>query len=75
MAWRGKSLAEEGISIDDAADAKSGGGELRGREGSALTGGKCSTVICLLGIVFVVLLGIFEEMRPQYRILVEGVQQ
>jgi len=75
VAWRGKSLEEEGISIDDAAGAESAGGELPELEGSALTRAKGSTVIFLLGIVFVVLLGIFEEMRPQYRILVEGVQQ
>ena len=75
VAWRGKSLEEEGISIDDAADAESAGGELAELKGSALTCAKGSTVIFLLGIVFVVLLGIFEEMRPQYRILVEGVQQ
>jgi len=75
VAWRGKSLEEEGISIDDADDAKSAGGELAELEGSALTRAKGSTLIFMLGIVFVVLLGIFEEMRPEYRILVEGVQQ
>ncbi|MCK9997456.1 MAG: anaerobic C4-dicarboxylate transporter [Candidatus Krumholzibacteria bacterium] len=75
VAWRGKSLEEEGISTDDAVDANSAGGELAELEGSALTRAKGSTLIFLLGIVFVVLLGIFEEMRPQYKMLVEGVQQ
>jgi anaerobic C4-dicarboxylate transporter DcuA len=75
VAWRGKSLEEEGVSTADTVDAKSTGGELAELEGSALTRAKGSTLIFLLGIVFVVLLGIFEEMRPQYRILVEGVQQ
>ncbi len=75
VAWRGKSLEEEGISIDDSAEANSAGGELAELEGSALTRAKGSTLIFLLGIVFVVFLGIFEEMRPQYRLLVEGVQQ
>jgi anaerobic C4-dicarboxylate transporter DcuA len=75
VAWRGKSLEEEGISTADTVDPKSTGGELAELEGSALTRAKGSTLIFLLGIVFVVLLGIFEEMRPQYQILVEGVQQ
>jgi len=75
VAWRGKSLAEEGIFVDDAGDAKSTGGELAELEGSALTRAKGSTLIFLLGIVFVVLLGIFDEMRPQYQLMVEGVQQ
>ncbi len=75
VAWRGKSLAEEGISVDDTEDTGSTGGELAELEGSALTRAKGSTLIFLLGIVFVVLLGIFEDMRPQYQMLVEGVQQ
>jgi len=74
VAWRGKSLEEEGISTADSAEANSAGGELAELEGSALTRAKGSTLIFLLGIVFVVLLGIFEEMRPQYKLMVEGVQ-
>jgi anaerobic C4-dicarboxylate transporter DcuA len=75
VAWRGKSLEEEGLSPDDAVETKSAGGELAELEGSALTRARGSTMVFLAGIVFVVLLGIFDEMRPEYRVLVEGVQQ
>ncbi len=75
VAWRGKPLEDEDLPQTEAAETRSTGGELAELEGSALTRARGSTLVFLAGIVFVVLLGIFDEMRPEYRILVEGVQQ
>jgi len=71
VAWRGKSLSEESAPEGD----KPAAPVLAELEGPALTRAKGSTLLFLGGIVFVVLLGIFDNLRPEYRILVEGQQQ
>ncbi|UCH83328.1 MAG: anaerobic C4-dicarboxylate transporter [Candidatus Latescibacterota bacterium] len=71
VAWRGAPIeADVGGSNSSGEEAK-----VTELEGQALTRARGSTLLFLLGIVFVVLLGIVEELRPEYRILVEGQQQ
>lgn len=68
VAWRGAPIEVESGDSDEAA-------EVAELDGAALKRARGSTLLFLAGIVFVVLLGIFEEMRPEYRVLVEGQQQ
>jgi anaerobic C4-dicarboxylate transporter len=68
VAWRGAPIAAE--AADDATpDAE------ETLTGAALRRARASTGIFLLGIVLVVLLGIFEKFRPEYAVLVDGRQQ
>lgn len=71
VAWRGKPLDKETVPQAEEPAAA----ELTELKGAALTRARGSTLLFLAGIVFVVLLGIFEDMRPEYTTLVEGVQQ
>ena len=71
VAWRGAPLSEE----EAAAGEGSAGGEIEALQGDALKRARGSTLLFLAGIVFVVLLGIFEKIRPQYRVIVEGQHQ
>lgn len=71
VAWRGKSLDEETVPQTEEPAAA----ELTELEGAALTRARGSTLLFLAGIVFVVLLGVFDGLRPEYKTLVEGVQQ
>ena len=73
--WRGKPLEADQMQPVETADGKPTGGELEELAGSALNRARGSTLVFLAGIIFVVLLGVFEDMRPEYRVMVEGVQQ
>jgi anaerobic C4-dicarboxylate transporter DcuA len=70
VAWRGKSLAED----PEAKIPETAQTSLPELVGPALNRARGSTILFLLGIVFVVLLGIFEDLRPEYHVLVEGQQ-
>jgi anaerobic C4-dicarboxylate transporter DcuA len=71
VAWRGAPIEA------DAGDSSSGEkkGDVAELEGQALTRARGSTLLFLAGIVFVVLLGIVEKLRPEYSVLVEGLRQ
>jgi anaerobic C4-dicarboxylate transporter DcuA len=71
VAWRGKPLDQETVPQTKEPAAA----ELTELKGAALTRARGSTLLFLAGIVFVVLLGVYEDMRPEYVTLVEGVQQ
>jgi anaerobic C4-dicarboxylate transporter DcuA len=71
VAWRGAPIEADA----GATDPDGGKADVSELQGKALTRARGSTALFLTGIVFVVLLGIFEPLRPEYRVLVAGQQQ
>lgn len=76
VAWRGRSLDEDPIYQERLAsgevEAVEAAPEL---EGKALRVARGATLLFFVGITFVVLIGIFPELRPTYAMLVEGQLQ
>jgi anaerobic C4-dicarboxylate transporter DcuA len=73
VAWRGKNLSD-----DPEYQKRLASGELKPpeaaaqREGKSLRNARGSMILFLLGIVVVVLIGIFPTMRPMYQVVGDG---
>ena len=73
VAWRGKRLSEDPEYQERlATGAVKPAQELKLPEGKALRSARGSMALFLLGIVAVVLIGIFPGMRPMYQVLAES---
>jgi len=66
VAWRGKNPDPEQIDIDDSAQTKPA------LTGEALFNARGSTMLFLAGIVAVVLIGLFPQLRPLYSVVTEA---
>jgi anaerobic C4-dicarboxylate transporter DcuA len=76
VAWRGVPLAEDPVYQARLAEGDFSASEaLPELAGSALVTARRATLLFMAGIAFVVLIGIFPDLRPSYSVLVEGVTQ
>lgn len=76
VAWKGLPLDEDPIYREQLASGKipppSADGAAPALEGAALTRARGSTLLFLIGIVIVVVLGLFPDLRPTYSTIVDG---
>jgi len=76
VAWKGRALAEDPVYQERLASGQVKPAEaLPELEGTALRAARGATLLFLAGIAFVVLIGLFPQLRPTYRLLVAGQLQ
>ncbi len=73
VAWRGRNLSEDPVYQQQLASGKTQPPQqTRELSAAALIRARGSTLLFLVGIAFVVLLGLFPGLRPNYAIVVQG---
>lgn len=76
VAWKGGALADDPVYRERLASGRIESSDaLPELSGNALRKARWATLFFLAGIVFVVLLGLYPELRPTYRLLVGGELQ
>lgn len=72
VAWRGKKLSEDPDYQQRLVDGLIKAAEAKAAEKANSPAARGSTLLFLLGIVFVVLIGIFPALRPAYQVVSDG---